>query len=96
MSQPPDVFSDVELERALSSLPQWQVVDGKLRREFVFRNFVEAFGFMTQVALVAERADHHPEWSNVYKTVRVALVTHESGGITARDVVLARAMNALA
>jgi 4a-hydroxytetrahydrobiopterin dehydratase len=62
----------------------------------VFKDFNEAFGFMTRVALAAEKADHHPEWRNVYKTVEVVLSTHDAGGVTARDVDLARAMNAAA
>jgi len=65
-------------------------------KTFVFANFVEAFGFMAKVALVAERLDHHPEWSNVYKTVNVLLTTHDAGGLTSKDVELARAMNAFA
>lgn len=74
----------------------WTIVDGKLRREFQFRDFVTAFGFMTQVALVAERADHHPEWFNVYRTVRVDLTTHDAGGISTRDFELAAAMDRIA
>ena len=65
-------------------------------KTFVFANFVEAFGFMTKAALVAERMDHHPEWSNVYKTVNVLLTTHDAGGLTMKDVELARAMDAAA
>ena len=93
---PPAVLDAGELDEALASLDGWEVRDGKLHREFVFANFVEAFGFMAKAALVAERADHHPEWFNVYRTVRVDLTTHESGGITERDTALAGAMNELA
>ena len=93
---PPAVLGPSEREQALASLDGWTVRDGKLHREFVFANFVEAFGFMARVALVAERSNHHPEWFNVYRTVRVDLTTHESSGITARDVDLARAMNEFA
>ena len=93
---PPALLGPNELEKALSSLDGWVVRGGKLHREFVFADFVEAFGFMTRAALVAERANHHPEWFNVYRTVRVDLTTHESGGITERDTALARAMNELA
>ncbi|NJN52365.1 MAG: 4a-hydroxytetrahydrobiopterin dehydratase [Gammaproteobacteria bacterium] len=71
----------------------WAVVDGKLHKAFRFRDFVQAFGFMTQAALVAERMNHHPEWFNVYHTVRVDLVTHDANGITERDFALATAMN---
>ena len=93
---PPAVLGADEIAEALASLDGWEVRGGKLHREFVFASFVEAFGFMTKAALVAERADHHPEWRNVYRTVRVDLVTHESGGVTERDTALARAMNELA
>ena len=85
-----------ELSRALSELPGWSLAAGKLRREFRFADFNAAFGFMTRVALEAERMNHHPEWSNVWNRVVVELVTHDSGGITASDVALARKMNALA
>ena len=74
----------------------WTIENQKLHREFVFRNFVEAFGFMTRVALVAEKMDHHPEWSNVYRTVSVELTTHSSGGISELDFKLAHSMESLA
>ena len=74
----------------------WEIVDGKLHRVFEFADFSEAFGFMARAALVAEKSDHHPEWRNVYKTVEVVLSTHDAGGVTARDIALARAMNAIA
>ncbi len=73
----------------------WQLADGKLSKTFVFRNFVEAFGFMTRAALYAEKANHHPEWFNVYKTVRIQLVTHEAGGISEKDFDLARKLESL-
>ena len=79
-----------------SAASPWSVAGGKLRKEFQFRNFVEAFGFMTKAALVAESMDHHPEWFNVYKTVRVDLSTHEAGGITELDFELASRMESLA
>ena len=86
-----------ELEDALRELEGWRVVDGKLHAEFLFNDFIAAFGFMTKVALVAESADHHPEWSNVYNRVNIDLATHEAGdAITARDVELAQAINRLA
>jgi 4a-hydroxytetrahydrobiopterin dehydratase len=94
--EPPAVLGPGEIDEALASLDGWEVQGGKLHREFVFANFVEAFGFMARAALVAERSNHHPEWFNVYRTVRVDLTTHESGGITERDTALARAMNELA
>jgi 4a-hydroxytetrahydrobiopterin dehydratase len=83
---------------ALKELPGWKDVAGRdaIERTFVFKDFNEAFGFMSRAALVAEKADHHPEWRNVYKTVEVVLSTHDAGGVTKRDVELAKAMNAIA
>ncbi len=93
---PPTRLTDTAISAALAGLPGWTLTDGKLDRAYVFADFVTAFGFMTQCALVAERMDHHPDWSNVYKRVDVSLSTHESGGITAKDVALATAMNRIA
>jgi 4a-hydroxytetrahydrobiopterin dehydratase len=83
---------------ALKELRGWAEVQGRdaIHRTFVFSDFNEAFGFMARVALAAEKADHHPEWRNVYKTVEVVLSTHDAGGVTARDVDLAKVMNAAA
>jgi len=83
---------------ALRELPGWTERDAgaAIARTFTFRDFNEAFGFMSRVALVAEKCDHHPEWRNVYRTVDVVLTTHEAGGITMRDVELAKAMDAIA
>ncbi len=83
---------------ALDGLPGWSEVAGRdaIARTFTFRDFNEAFGFMTRAALVAEKMDHHPEWRNVYKTVEVTLSTHDAGGLTALDVELATAMNRIA
>ncbi|MEZ4363417.1 MAG: 4a-hydroxytetrahydrobiopterin dehydratase [Kofleriaceae bacterium] len=92
----PSKLDDDEVSRALAALPRWRLVGGKLFRELQFADFVEAFGFMTSAALVAERMSHHPEWSNVYGTVRVYLTTHDVGGLTSLDVELARAMERLA
>ena len=75
--------------RLASAHPDWSLVDGKLHRELRFADFVAAFGFMTRVAILAEKLDHHPEWSNVYGRVVVDLVTHDAGGITERDFALA-------
>ena len=75
---------------------EWTLKAGKLHRTFQFKDFVGAFGFMSQVALVAERMNHHPEWFNVYRTVRVDLTTHDAGGISELDFELAAAMEALA
>jgi 4a-hydroxytetrahydrobiopterin dehydratase len=83
---------------ALQGLSGWTELKGRdaITRTFVFADFNEAFGFMSRVALVAEKHDHHPEWRNVYKTVEVVLSTHDAGGVTHRDIELARAMNAIA
>ncbi|MET0969597.1 MAG: 4a-hydroxytetrahydrobiopterin dehydratase [Tardiphaga sp.] len=83
---------------ALGELSGWTEVDGRdaITRRFTFKDFNEAFGFMARVALIAEKADHHPEWSNVYKTVDVVLSTHDADGVTTRDVDLAKAMNRIA
>src|SRR5437762_2807347 len=85
-------------KQALSGIPGWSETQGRdaLGKTFVFKDFSEAFGFMTRAALVAEKMDHHPEWRNVYKTVEVVLSTHDAGGVTALDVELAKAMNAIA
>lgn len=82
-------------ENALAELIGWAEVDGRdaISKTFVFSNFNEAFGWMSRVAMQAEKLDHHPEWSNVYKTVEVTLATHDAGGITDLDVKLARFMN---
>ena len=79
-------------------LPGWTDTPGReaIARTFIFKDFNEAFGFMTRVALVAEKSDHHPEWRNVYKTVEVVLATHDAGGVTTLDIGLAKAMNAIA
>jgi len=89
-------LGEPELRNALGELPGWSVAGGKLHREYRFADFNAAFGFMTRVALEAERLDHHPEWSNVWNRVVVDLTTHDSGGITASDVALARVMERLA
>ena len=83
---------------ALATLPGWTAVEGRdaIMKRFVFADFNEAFGFMARVALVAETMNHHPEWSNVYRTVDVTLSTHDAGGLTALDIDLARAMDRIA
>jgi 4a-hydroxytetrahydrobiopterin dehydratase len=88
--------AEAEIQDLIAELDAWTVETGKLHREYQFRDFVEAFGFMTQVALLAERAAHHPEWFNVYKKVVVDLTTHEAGGITRKDLDLAREMEQIA
>lgn len=81
---------------ALSKLPDWTLKGGKLHREYKFPDFVTAFAFMIGAALVAQAMDHHPEWFNVWNTVRVDLATHDAGGITTLDVKLAHSMEELA
>ncbi len=83
---------------ALQSLPAWREVPGRdaIQRAFVFPDFNAAFGFMTRAALKAEKMDHHPEWFNVYNRVEVTLSTHDCGGLSARDIELARFMDAAA
>ena len=88
-------YSQDASEAAIAELDGWELGEGRIRKTFVFANFVEAFGFMTSVAILAERANHHPEWSNVYKTVNIELTTHEAGGLTDRDFDLAREIEAL-
>lgn len=81
-----------EVSEALATLPQWthDPARGAIRRDFRFADFNEAFGFMTRIALAAERADHHPEWFNVYNRVEVTLTTHDCQGLSQRDIDLAR------
>ncbi len=85
-------------QEALAKLKGWREVEGRdaIAKTFVFADFNAAFGFMTRVALVAEKLDHHPEWFNVYKTVEVTLSTHDAGGLTLRDIALAGAMDRIA
>lgn len=83
---------------ALLQVPSWRAVEGRdaIIKEFKFKDFNQAFGFMTQVALHAEKHDHHPEWFNVYNRVEVTLSTHDAGGVTEKDVALAKFMDAAA
>jgi 4a-hydroxytetrahydrobiopterin dehydratase len=91
-------LDDRQRGEALAGLSGWSMVEGRdaIRKRFVFADFVAAFGFMTRAALVAEKMDHHPEWSNVYRTVDVTLTTHDAQGLTMLDVTLAQAMDELA
>jgi 4a-hydroxytetrahydrobiopterin dehydratase len=83
---------------ALAGLKDWREVDGRdaIAKKFVFKDFNQAFGFMARCALMAEKMDHHPEWFNVYKTVEVTLSTHDAGGVTEKDIALAKAMDVYA
>ena len=91
-------LSDAERDEALSALPQWTYDPARngIARTLKFRDFGEAFAFMTRVALEAEKADHHPDWSNVWNRVDIFLTTHDAGGLTARDIALARRIDAIA
>ena len=90
-------LTEAERRHALSELAGWSLSrEGKaIERKFTFADFSEAFAFMTRVALLAESHDHHPEWSNVYNRVEIALTTHDAGGLSQRDVAVAKAIDAL-
>lgn len=91
-------LSEAERNAALEKLSGWRLQDDRdaIARRFDFDDFVSAFGFMTRVALIAEKMDHHPEWSNVFKTVDITLSSHDAGGLTERDVRLAEAIERIA
>lgn len=88
-------MTDQEVTAAIAQLSEWDVVDDKLNRAFKFNNFVDAFAFMTKVAIVSEKMDHHPELLNVYNRVVIDLATHDAGGISTQDFELAQKINAL-
>ena len=92
-----EALSEAERAEALDGLPDWDYDEARdaIRRSIVFTDFAEAFGFMTQVALIAEKADHHPEWTNVWNRVEVLLTTHDAGGLSPRDIELANAIDAI-
>ena len=85
-----DLLTQEQIASALASLEGWSLEQDKLHKTFVFADFVEAFGFMARAALTAESMNHHPEWFNVYRTVKVDLSTHDAGGVTGLDVALAK------
>jgi len=87
-----------ERRKAIAKLTGWREVQGRdaIAKTFSFKDFNQAFGWMSRVAMLAEKMDHHPEWSNVYKTVEVTLATHDAGGVTDKDIKLAEAMDAFA
>ena len=93
---PPHALSHEEITSRLASLDGWQLLDGKLHKEYRFATFIECFGFMTQIALVAEAMQHHPEWFNVYNRLVVDLRTHDVDGISELDFELARRMDGYA
>ena len=84
-----------EVEALQRELPKWKIQEARINREWQFSNFVEAFGFITKVALLAESMNHHPEWSNVYSKVTIELTTHDLNGLTNLDVQLAQAIDSL-
>ena len=89
-------LTSTEIANALESLPGWSAAAGKLHKEYRFADFIHAFGFMATAALGIEKMNHHPEWFNVYNRVNVDLMTHDSGGITLKDVELAQLLDAVA
>jgi 4a-hydroxytetrahydrobiopterin dehydratase len=94
MTNPSALIGD-ERRDAIASLDGWQDTDGRnaIAKTFTFKNFNQAFGFMTRAALLAEKMNHHPEWFNVYKTVEVTLTTHDANGVTELDIRMAKAMD---
>jgi len=89
-------LTESEIASHLPKIPKWKIENGKLHREYKFADFVQAFGFMASAALVAESMNHHPEWFNVWSTVKIDLTTHDCGGISERDFALAEKMEELA
>lgn len=92
-----EALNETDRAEALADLPEWDHDEARdaITRRIVFADFIEAFGFMTQVALIAERMNHHPEWSNVYNRVDVLLTTHDAGGLSGRDIDMAQAIDAI-
>ncbi len=88
-------LTEEQIKTELQGLQGWSVVNGKLHKDFVFDDFIEAFGFMCKAAIHIEKMNHHPEWFNVYNKISIDLVTHDAGGITQNDVSLARTLNSL-
>ncbi|CUR52503.1 putative pterin-4-alpha-carbinolamine dehydratase [Nitrosotalea devaniterrae] len=88
-------LTEEQIRTELSGLDGWSVLNGKLHKDFVFDDFIEAFGFMCKAAIHIEKMNHHPEWFNVYNKISVDLVTHDAGGITQNDITLARTLNLL-
>lgn len=96
MTNPPVRLDENGIRDALSGLPGWSADAGALRRTYRFRDFVEAWGFLSAAALLVQQMDHHPEWSNVYNRVDITLSTHDCGGLSERDVKLARRIDGFA
>ena len=91
----PDPLAPDDLQQALGDVPEWSLVEGRLHRELRFADFNQAFSFMVRVALLAEKRNHHPDWSNSWNRVVIDLVSHDAGGVTRRDVDLAQAIDGL-
>jgi 4a-hydroxytetrahydrobiopterin dehydratase len=91
----PERLSEDQIQTELKNLSGWTIKNGKLHKDFVFDDFVDAFGFMSKASLHIERLNHHPEWFNVYNKLSVDLTTHDAGGITQNDVALAKVLNSL-
>ena len=93
---PNELLSTDQTITLATELPEWSILNGKIKREIKFADFNQAFGFMTRVALVAEAMGHHPEWSNVWNRVVIELTTHDLGGLSGLDVALAKRIDGLA
>jgi 4a-hydroxytetrahydrobiopterin dehydratase len=91
----PAALNETEIAALLAALPEWRQDGPAIARDFSFANFSEAWGFMSRIALIAEKLDHHPNWSNSYRTVHIELTTHDAGGLTARDRAMAQAIDKL-
>ena len=90
-----ELLSENKLNNIVSRIPEWKIDQNKLKRTFKFHSFIEAFGFISKIALISESLGHHPEWSNVYGTVNILLTTHDLGGISELDVSLAESIDSL-
>ena len=89
----PNLLQSEELEELVSTIPGWKIISNHIEREFTFENFIEAFSFMTKIALISEKYNHHPTWENVYSKVIIKLSTHDLGGITDLDQIIASEIN---
>lgn len=88
-------LSQLDIKEELKNLPGWNLINEKLHKEFEFDSFNQAFGFMTRAAMEIEKMNHHPEWFNVYNRITIELTTHDAGGITKKDINLAKILNSL-
>ncbi len=89
------LLSAKDIEKMLTELPEWELIENKIARTIHFANFIDAFAFMTKVAIISEAMGHHPEWSNSYSIVKIKLTTHDLGGLSKFDIELARSINKL-